>query len=150
MTKKETDALLEAVKNAPIVNNQITVTVCGTTFTFGCPFKQFNGDRRITEGSREEWLEQIAVRCRMRFTSSISKKELDEPGLRTQNGIVYKMLHKYVIDKNLKTKKESENFYFVMDTDKQYKLISRENIYPAIEFAKSIGKRRGDVFKVQV
>lgn len=147
MTKAETTALLEAVKNAPIVDGQITVTVFGTTFSFGGN----NGwrDNTITEDSRQQWLDNIAACCRMKFTRSISKKELDEPGLRSQNRIVEKMLYKYVIDNNLKTDKYTENFYFVLDLDGKYKFISRENIYPAIEFAKSIGKKRSDVFKVQ-
>lgn len=144
MTKKETEALLEAVKNAPIVNSSVTVTVLGTTYTFGNEWR-----RPFTDDTRQQWLDSIAASCRMRLTSSYSKKVLDEPGLRHQNRIVEKMLYKYVIDNKLKTKKESENFYFVIDVDKKYKFVSREDIYKAIEFAKGIGKKRSDVFKVQ-
>ncbi len=79
MTKQETTALLEAVKNAPIVDGKITVTVCGTTFTFG---NEWNN--RITEDSREKLLDSIGRACRARLTRSIPRSELDRPAIRSQ------------------------------------------------------------------
>lgn len=144
MTKAETKALLEAVKNAPIVNNQITVTVFGTTFTFGCPYKQFNGDRRITEENRKEWIALIERSCKKRFTSSVTKRELDTPGLRSQNRIVAKMLIERV--KPQKKSKNTEDFYFVLNG---MEYVQQKDFATACEYAKSIGKKRSDVFKVK-
>lgn len=146
MTKQETTALLEAVKNAPIVNGTITVTVCGTTFSFGG--RAWNCDRFITEENRKEWLDMIESACKKRYTSSFTKKELDTPGLKHQNRIVHKMLYKYVIENKLKTKKYSENFYFILMPDGKYKYLSRDNKPKAVEFARSIGKKRSDIFEV--
>lgn len=148
MTKAETTALLEAVKNAPIVNNQITVTVFGTTFTFGCPYKQFNGDRRITEENRKEWLEFIERSCKMRLTSSISKKELDAPGLKSQNRIVERMLVERAKPqkKNKGKYARSEYFFFVLDG---MEYVQQPDFNTALAFAKSIGKRRSDVWKIK-
>ena len=150
MTKKETEMLLEAVKNAPIENGQITVTVLGATFTFGSRFMLSRGGvpMQVTEENRNEWIERIKKRCNARLMVSITKRELDAPGLKHQNRIVEKMLYKYIYDNNLVTSKYSESFYFVLDGG-EYKFISREDKYKAIEYAKSIGKNRNDVFCVQ-
>lgn len=146
MTKQETTALLEAVKNAPIVDGKITVTVCGTTFSFGG--RNMFCNNLVTEENRQKLLEAIEHKCKMRFTSSIPKKELDAPGLKSQNRIVHKMLYQYVIDNHLKTTKYSENFYFILMPDGKYKYLSREDKAKAVEFAKSISKKRSDVFVV--
>lgn len=87
MTKQETIALLEAVKNAPIVNGTITVTVCGTTFSFGG--RTWNGDRFVTEENRKEWLDIIERTCKKRYTSSITKKELDRKATDSQNHLLW-------------------------------------------------------------
>ncbi len=84
MTKKETTALLEAVKNAPIVNKSITVTVCGTTFTFGNEWRN-----PITEDTRQQLIDSIGARCRMKLTRSISKRELDAASIRSQNYLLW-------------------------------------------------------------
>lgn len=146
MTKQETTALLEAVKNAPIVDGSITVKVCGTTFSFGG--SNWYRSNPVTEENRERLLEAIERKCKMRFVQSIPKKELDAPGLKSQNRIVHKMLYQYVIDNHLKTTKYSENFYFILMPDGKYKYLSREDKPKAVEFAKSIGKKRSDVFEV--
>lgn len=148
MTKQETNALLEAVKKAPIVGGKITVTVCGTTFTFGG--KDDFRDDSVTEENRQQWLDFIGRSCRAKTTWAPSKKELDEPGLRHQNRIVHHRLSEYVRKNKLKTSKYTENFYFVLDVDEKYKFISREDKPKAVEFARSIGKTRNDVFEVMV
>lgn len=79
MTKQETTLLLEAVKNAPIVDGTITVTVCGTTFSFGDKWSN-----KITEDNREKLLVSIGKACRARMTRGASKSELDRPAIRTQ------------------------------------------------------------------
>ena len=79
MTKQETTLLLEAVKNAPIVDGTITVTVCGTTFSFGDKWSN-----KITEDNREKLLVSIGKACRARMTRGASKSELDRPAIRSQ------------------------------------------------------------------
>lgn len=79
MTKQETMLLLEAVKNAPIVDGTITVTVCGTTFSFGDKWSN-----KITEDNREKLLVSIGKACRARMTRGASKSELDRPAIRSQ------------------------------------------------------------------
>lgn len=149
MTKAETTALLKAVKNAPIVNNQITVKVFGMTFTFGCPYKGLTGDRRITEENRAEWLGLIEHRCKVRFTNSFTKRELDAPGLKSQNRIVEKMLYERAKaqKKNKGKFARSEYFFFVLDG---MEYVQKENFEEALSFAKSIGKRRSDIWKIEV
>jgi len=144
MTKAETTALLEAVKNAPIVNKSVTVTVCGTTFTFGNEWT-----RPFTDSTRQQWLDNIAACCRMRFTSSLTKRELDEPGLRHQNRIVEKMLYERAKPqkKNKGKYARSEYFFFVLDG---MEYVQQSDFNTALAFAKSIGKRRSDVWKIKV
>lgn len=144
MTKKETEALLEAVKNAPIVNGKVTVTVCGTTFTFGNEWH-----KPFTEDTRQQWLDSIAASCRIRLTSSYSKKVLDEPGLRSQNRIVEKMLRERAKPqkKNKGAYARSEFFFFVLDG---MEYVQQPDFNTALAFAKSIGKRRSDVWKIEV
>ncbi len=85
MTKKETTALLEAVKNAPIVNKSITVTVCGTTFTFGNEWRN-----PITEDTRQQLIDSIGARCRKKLTRSISNRKLDTAAsIRSQNYLLW-------------------------------------------------------------
>lgn len=79
MTKQETTLLLEAVKNAPIVDGTITVTVCGTTFSFGNKWSN-----KITEDNRDKLLVSIGKACRARMTRGASKSELDRPAIRSQ------------------------------------------------------------------
>ena len=79
MTKQETTLLLEAVKNAPIVDGTIMVTVCGTTFSFGNKWH-----KKITENNRDELLGRIGQVCRARMTRSASKRELSRPAIRSQ------------------------------------------------------------------
>ena len=79
MTKQETTLLLEAVKNAPIVDGKITVTVCGTTFSFGDKWSN-----KITEDNREKLLANIGKACRARMTRGASKNELDRPAIYSQ------------------------------------------------------------------
>lgn len=79
MTKQETTLLLEAVKNAPIVDGTITVTVCGTTFSFGDKWSN-----KITEDNREKLLANISKACRARMTRGASKSELDKSAIRSQ------------------------------------------------------------------
>lgn len=147
MTKAETTALLEAVKNAPIVDGKITVTVMGTTFSFGG--KTHFHDLSITEDNRKQWLDNIAACCRMRFTSSITKKELDKRSLAHQNRIVEKMLYDRAKPqkKNKGTYARSEYFYFVLDG---MEYVQKDSFEEALSFAKSIGKRRSDVWKIEV
>ena len=71
--------MLEAVKNAPIVDGTITVTVCGTTFSFGDKWSN-----KITEDNREKLLVSIGKACRARMTRGASKSELDRPAIRSQ------------------------------------------------------------------
>ena len=147
MTKKETEALLEAVKNAPIVDGKITVTVMGTTFSFGGDNGWRNNE--ITEDNRQQWLDNIAACCRMRLTRSIPKRELDEPGIRHQDFIVEKMLEARCIPQK-KDKGEyarSEYFFFVLDG---MEYVQQPDFYTALSFAKSIGKKRSDVWKIKV
>ena len=144
MTKQETTALLEAVKNAPIVNKSVTVAVFGTTFTFGNEWT-----RPFTEDNRQQWLDSIAASCRMRLTSGYNKKVLDEPGLRHQNRIVEIMLRERA--KQQKKDKgrfaRSEYFFFVLDG---MEYVQQPDFNTALAFAKSIGKRRSDVWKIKV
>ena len=144
MTKAETTALLEAVKNAPIVNKSVTVTACGTTFTFGNEWI-----KPFTEDTRQQWLDNIAACCRTRFTSSFTKRELDEPGLRHQNRIVEKMLVERAKPqkKNKGKYARSEYFFFVLDG---MEYVQQPDFNTALAFAKSIGKRRSDVWKIKV
>lgn len=90
MAKKETAMLLEAIKNAPIVNGVITVLVCGTTFTFGKPWD------KITEEGKNTLIANVGKRCRARKTSGISKRELDKPGIESQKLLLW---WKYNLDK---------------------------------------------------
>lgn len=83
MTKKETAMLLEAVKNAPIINGVITVLVCGMTFTFGNPWD------KITEEGKDALIVNIGKRCRAKLTSGISKRELDKPGIESQKLLLW-------------------------------------------------------------
>lgn len=147
MTKAETTALLEAVKNAPIVDGKITVTVMGTTFSFGG--KTHFHDLSITENNRQQWLDNIAACCRMRFASSHTKKVLDEPGLKHQNRIVEKMLYERAKPqkKNKGKFARSEYFFFVLDG---MEYVQKDSFDEALAFAKSIGKRRSDVWKIEV
>jgi len=144
MTKTETTALLEAVKNAPIVNKSVTVTVCGTTFTFGNEWTN-----PFTEDTRQQWLDTIGRSCRARLTSGYSKKVLDEPGLRSQNRIVEKMLRERAKSqkKNKGRFTRGEYFFFVLDG---MEYVQQPDFYTALTFAKSIGKRRSDVWKIKV
>ena len=70
---------MEGVKNAPIVDGKITVTVCGTMFSFGDKWRN-----RITEDNRDELLVRIGNACRARMTRSISKSELDKSSIHSQ------------------------------------------------------------------
>ncbi len=83
MTKKETTALLEAIKSAPIVNGVISVLVCGMTFTFGNPWD------KISEEGRDKLIINIGKRCRAKQTSGISKRELDKPGIASQKLLLW-------------------------------------------------------------
>ena len=71
--------MLEAVKEAPIVDGKITVTVCSTTFSFGDKWRN-----EITEDNRDELLARIGKACRARMTRSIPKRELDRPAIHSQ------------------------------------------------------------------
>ncbi len=84
MTKTETAKLLDAVRNAPIINGVITVVVSGTTFTFG---QEFGG--RISEGYREILLNAIKENCRMKMVRTYSKKELNSSPMRTQELLLW-------------------------------------------------------------
>jgi hypothetical protein len=84
MTKQETTLLLEALKSAPIVDGVITVTVCGTTFTFGDPWRN-----KITEGGRSMLIENVGRACRARMTRTITKKQLDADSQESQKRLLW-------------------------------------------------------------
>lgn len=84
MTKQETTLLLEALKSAPIVDGVITVTVCGTTFTFGDPWSN-----KITEGARGMFIESIGRVCRARMARTITKKQLDADSQESQKRLLW-------------------------------------------------------------
>lgn len=84
MTKQETTLLLEALKSAPIVDGVITVTVCGTTFTFGDPWRN-----KITEGGRSILIENVGRACRARMTRTITKKQLDADSQESQKRLLW-------------------------------------------------------------
>lgn len=84
MTKQETTLLLEALKSAPIVDGTITVTVCGTTFTFGDPWRN-----KITEGERGTLIESVGRACRARMTRTITKKQLDADSQKSQERLLW-------------------------------------------------------------
>lgn len=75
--------LLEAIKNAPIVNGVITVSVCGMTFTFGKPWD------KITEEGKDTLIVNVGKRCRAKQTSGVSKRELDKPGIESQKFLLW-------------------------------------------------------------
>lgn len=147
MTKAETTALLEAVKNAPIVDGKITVTVFGTTFSFGG--KTRLNDLSITESNRNQWLDNIAACCRMKLVRSFTKKELDERGLAHQNRIVEKMLYERAKSqkKNKADHAPTECFFFVLHG---MEYVQQPDFETALSFVKSIGKKRSDVWKIKV
>ncbi len=74
-------ALLDAVKNAPIVDGKISVSVCGTTFTFG---EKCNP---VTEASREKLLDHIGKACRARQTHTMTWRERDDRSMRLQEAL---------------------------------------------------------------
>lgn len=115
MTKQETTALLEAVKNAPIVDGKITVTVCGTTFTFG---NEWNN--RITEESREKLLDSIGRACRVRLTRSIPRSELDRPAIRSQKLMLWWKDNIGKTKEVLKSAKVSQAYHEKWDAIKWY------------------------------
>ncbi len=84
MTKQETTLLLEAIKSAPIVNGVITVTVCGTTFTFGDEFRN-----KITEAGRGLLVESVGRACRARMTRTVTKKQLDADSQESQKRLLW-------------------------------------------------------------
>lgn len=84
MTKQETTLLLEALKSAPIVDGTITVTVCGTTFAFGDPWRN-----KITEGERGTLIESVGRACRARMTRTITKKQLDADSQKSQERLLW-------------------------------------------------------------
>lgn len=84
MTKQETTLLLEALKSAPIVDGVITVTVCGTTFTFGDSWRN-----KITEGNRSMLVENVGRACRARMTRTITKKQLDADSQESQKRLLW-------------------------------------------------------------
>lgn len=84
MTKQETTLLLEALKSAPIVDGVITVTVCGTTFTFGDSWRN-----KITEENRILLVESVGKACRARMTRTITKKQLDADSQESQRRLLW-------------------------------------------------------------
>jgi hypothetical protein len=84
MTKQETTLLLEALKNAPIVDGVITVHVCGTTFTFGDHWRN-----KITEDGRSMLIENISRVCRARMARTTTKKQLDADSRKSQERLLW-------------------------------------------------------------
>lgn len=84
MTKQETTLLLEALKSAPIVDGVITVTVCGTTFTFGDSWRN-----KISEENRSLLVESVGKVCRARMTRTVTKKQLDADSQESQRRLLW-------------------------------------------------------------
>lgn len=84
MTKKETTMLLEAVKNAPIIDGVISVKIGNTTFSFGDKYCN-----AITEQNRGRLLNNIEMNCRAKLTETPSKRKLDSRSRVLQDALLW-------------------------------------------------------------
>lgn len=138
MTKAETTALLDAVKNAPIIKDTIVVTVCGTTFTFGC----------VREGDREKLLSSIRKACSKKIVKNIPQKEYDNESNKSQKALLWWkdnldktiiVLYAHYLYVKLREKWKDVKWYNMTKKQKQE---YDDDCRPIDEICKSIGMDR--------
>lgn len=144
MTKAEISSLLDAVKNAPIINkSEIHVSVSGTEYTFqnrGFPFVD-------NETWRTNLLKLVEKRCKHKFVAILKANDLNRTCIRNQELLLREQL--WERDKEIFLMNgPGVCYWYFRDNNDVYVLCNDRRT--AVAKRKECGQKKSDIFKLCV